>query len=231
MSNWCNTSMYFYGEESIVTDLHKKVTKWLNAKELIYKSDFGIPWLGNVLAYTFGKDFVKEHEYDANLNFRGWIQDLDSIIEYDTEKKVWLFTIGMESSWYPHLKMWYLVLEKLYGKNADIHIAYMSDEPGMRSYHMYDPDHIIYDTEKIYHVDAWDANYKFGFEECVSEYEEEELIATIKDFFNITCTGDMLDDLDNLNEMIQKAIKDSGESDDDCGFYISKYKVAKKEDY
>ena len=33
-------------------------------------------------------------------------------------------------------------------------------------------------------------------------------------------------DADKLNEMIQDVIKKSGQSEDDCGFYIYKYDIA-----
>ena len=175
--------------------------------------------------YTFGKDFVKEHEYDDNINFRGWVEFLDTP-EKHKEKDVWLFNVTMKSAWYPHITMWYLVIEKLYGKHANINIAYSAEETGMRLYCLCDPDHIIYDTENVYHVDAWDAKCRFGLEECLCEYEEGELIEVIKDFFDISCTKDMLDDTDKLNEMIQDIIKKSGQSEDDCGFYVYKYDIA-----
>ena len=225
MPNWCNTNMYFYGEESIILDFHKKLTKWINADESICENGFGVSWLGNILGYTFGKDFVKEHEYDDNINFRGWVEFLDTP-EKHKEKDVWLFNVTMKSAWYPHITMWYLVIEKLYGKNANINIAYSAEETGMRLYCLYDPDHIIYDTENVYRVDAWDAKCRFGLEECLCEYEEGELIEVIKDFFNISCTKDMLNDTDKLNEMIQDIIKKSGQSEDDCGFYVYKYDIA-----
>lgn len=233
MSNWCCTNMYFYGEESIIFDFHKKLTKWINAKESICENGFGVSWLGNILGYTFGKDFVKEHAYDTNLDFRGWVQFLDAPEKYGTkkEKDTWLFNVTMESAWCPHIKMWYLVIEKLYGKDANIHIAYSAEETGMGLYCLYDPDHIIYGTEKVYRVDAWDMKDRFGLEECFCEYEEDELIEAIKDFFDIDCTEDMLNDTDKLNETIQEIIKESGQSEDDCGFYVYKYDIAKKEDY
>lgn len=233
MPNWCTTRLHFYGEETIVVDFYEKLTGWFNAKESIYeyKNNFGIQWLGNILAYTFGKAFVKEHEHDTDLNFRGWIQDIDTFAEYNAEKKVWLFTATMESAWCPHMRMWYLILEKLYGKDADIHISYISDEPNMGSYFIHDPDHIIYKSENIYHVEAWDMNDRFGLEECDCEYEKKDLIEVLKDFFDIECTEDMLDDTDKLNEMIQEVIKESGQPKGDCGFYVCKYRIAKKEDY
>lgn len=233
MSNWCCTNMYFYGDESIILDFHKKLTKWINAEESICENSFGISWLGNILGYTFGKDFVKEHAHDTNLDFRGWVQFLDTPEKFGTkkEKDVWLFNVTMESAWCPHMKMWYLVIEKLYGKDANIHIAYSAEETGMGLYCLCDPDHIIYDTEKVYRVDAWDINRKFGLEECFCEYEEDELIKAIKDFFDISCTKDMLDDADKLNKMIQDIIKESGQSENDCGFYVKKYEIVDKEDY
>ena len=231
MPNWCYTSIYFYGEESIIFDFHKKLNTWLNAEESICENGFGISWLGNILGYTFGKDFVEEHVHDTNLSFRGWVDFLDEPESCSVKKDMWLFNVTMESAWCPHMKMWYLVIEKLYGKNADIHIAYSAEELGCALYCVCDPDHIIYDTEKIYHVDTWDINNRFGLEECFSEYEEDELIGVIKDLFDISCTMDMFDDIDELNETIKEAIKESGQSEYDCGFYIRKYEIAKKEDY
>lgn len=231
MPNWCTTRLHFYGEESIVTDFYEKLSDWINAKESIYESDFGIKWLGNILAYTFGKAFVTVHKHDTNLNFRGWLQDIDTFAEYDTEKKVWLFTATMESAWCPHMRMWYLVLEKLYGKDADIHIAYVSDEPNMGSYFIHDPDHIIYKSENVYHVDAWDLIDRFGLEECDCDYEEDELTEALRDFFGINCTKEMLNSIGRLNEIIQEAIEDSGLTDYDCGFHIKKYEITKKGDY
>lgn len=231
MTNWCHTSIYFYGEESIVFDFYEKINTWINAEESIYKNGFGVSWLGNILGHTFGKDFVKEHEYDTNLGFRGLIQFLDEPEKFSVEKDIWFFNAYVASAWCPLMKMWYLVIEKLYGKNANIHIAYTAEESGMGVYCICDPDHIIHDTENVYHIDAWDTNYRFGLEECFCEYEEDELIEVIKDFFDISCTKDMLDDTDKLNEMIQDVIKESGQPKGDCGFYVCKYRIAKKEDY
>ena len=227
MPNWCHTNIYFYGEESIVFDFYKKLNKWINAEESICENCFGVSWLGNIIGYTFGKNFVKEREYDTNLRFRGWIRSLDEPENFSVKKDTWFFTATMESAWYPHMKMWYLVIEKLYGKNANIHIAYHAKEPGMRLYCILDQDHIIYKTEKVYHIDAWDINDKSGLKKCSCEYEEDELIEIIKEFFNINCTENMLDDIDKLNETIREIIKESGQSENDCGFYIKKYKIVK----
>lgn len=156
MPNWCYTSMYFYGEESIVFDFYNKLNKWINAEESLCKSDFGVSWLGNILGYTFGKDFVEEHKYDTNLSFRGLIQFLDEPEKFSAKKDIWFFNAYVMSAWCPLIKMWYLVIEKLYGKNANINIAYTAEESGMGVYCICDPDHIIYDTENVYRVDAWD---------------------------------------------------------------------------
>lgn len=235
MPNWCATNIFFYGNEELIKDFHRKLTKWLSADKSIYKNSFGVGWLGNVLAYTFGNDFVKENISNDNLRFRGLVEYMDEEISHCKlevgSKDVCFFRVDTESAWCPHMKMWYLIIEKLYGKNADISIAYVSDEPGIGVYCICDPDHIIYDTEKVYRVDAWDINCKFGLEECFCEYGEDELIKAIKDFFDISCTKDMLDDADKLNEMIQDVIKESGQSENDCGFYVKKYEIVDKEDY
>ena len=227
MPNWCHTNIYFYGEESIVLDFYKKLNKWINAEESICENCFGVSWLGNILGYTFGENFVKEREYDTSLKFRGWIESLDKPENFSVKRGTWFFTATMESAWCPHMKMWYLVIEKLYGKNANIHIAYHAKEPGMRLYCIFDPDHIIYKTEKVYHIDAWDINDKSGLKKYSCEYEEDELIELIKELFGINCTDNMLDDIDKLNKTIREIIKESGQSENNCEFYINKYKIVK----
>lgn len=231
MTNWCHTNIYFYGEESIVLDFYKKLNKWINAEESLCENHFGVSWLGNILGYIFGKNFVKEHEYDTNLKFRGWIESLDEPENFSVKKDTWFFTATMESAWYPHIKMWYLVIEKLYGKNANIHIAYHAKEPGMGLYCIFDPDHIIYKTEKVYHIDVWDINNKSGLKRYSCEYEEDELIELIKELFGINCTDNMLDDIDKINKTIREIIKESGQSENDCEFYINKYKIVKTGDF
>ena len=76
------------------------------------------------------------------------------------------------------------------------------------------------------YLDSGGVTPEYNSEEDGRMYEEEELIELIKDFFDISCTKDMLDDTDKLNEMIQDVIKKSGQSEDDCGFYVYKYDIA-----
>ena len=41
----------------------------------------------------------------------------------------------------------------------------------------------------------------------------------------------MLDDIDKLNKTIREIIKESGQSENNCEFYINKYKIVKTRNF
>jgi len=93
------------------------------------------------------KDF-----YDSKANYRGDIVDINKLNEKDGYH---YFSISTETAWMPMIKMWHLMLKKLY-PGKDIHLAYQAEEPGLDIFMKYDEEGIFYDED--YYIELYIEN-------------------------------------------------------------------------
>lgn len=232
MPNWCSTNIAFYGNAEIIKDFNEKLTKWTK-EEPLYGSDFGSVWLGNILAHTFGIDFVDSTLNNRDLKYRGYITYVDDDL-YDvignygiTGKKY--FSVYTDTAWAPMIKMWRLIINKLYGKWADIHIAYMANEEGCELNWIWDPEHIIADSQLLYHLSVYNEDDIEQLDNIeIVDCTADVLIGLLEELFSIKCNDTkLLSDLKSVNDEIELWMEKKGFYD--SSFIISAYEIIKEE--
>lgn len=222
MPNWCNTEIVFFGAKETVNDFHNKLQVWLKDKNLTPSDYFGTDWLGNILYHAFGEKYVTENI--EKMDFRCWVNFVDDIEPINDNE--YEFRITTESAWEPLIRIWDLILEELY-PDKNISFAYIAEEGRTGFYQIYDPLHVIYETNEIYNVYKTDDREDiFGLSDYCdcSVYTKKELIRYIESCFEIKCGEKELADIEALNKKISDYIqKITG--DTYCEFIINKYEV------
>lgn len=134
MPNWCYTSVKFHGNEKEIKNLHELISKshLKSYRENGFDGSYGC-WLGNVL-YEVGLGERTEANDSSLIRCRGWIDSFYAIESANNEST---FVLDMASAWVPHINMWLRVIEAL--KLESVKFSYVSEEPLMELYAMYDP--------------------------------------------------------------------------------------------
>lgn len=217
MPNWCSTNMIFYGKNrGLVEDFRNNIRSWISVDG--YPNSFGKEWLGNILYHVFGKEFVEKTTYSGYLAYRGQISWLDDYeISYDKHLGYYYFYLDTETAWVPHLKMWKLVLNKLY-PNGEIKYAYSAQEPGCNVNMLWDPDCIMrfYPDQKYIINSYCNDEIKYGsiYDLNGEIINSKTAINIVKELFNIDCSK-YIDDIDRVNEEISAYLEKKADNKDD----------------
>lgn len=189
MPNWCSTDFRFHGNKEQIETLHSKITEWTSSSTM--KTDFGDPWLGNILIGAGFKDRIDNGDSSKNVRCRGTVTEIGDITSSNNDD--YCFDVYTETAWVPMGKMWELVIKAL--KLTSVGFSFMAEESGCEIYWKYDPNNygdFLY--EEVY-IDA------FGNDdiENIGGYStKEEAIAILNEFFKTSF--DKLDDFYPLCE-------------------------------
>ena len=158
MPNWCYTTYHFHGKHNDLAIFRDKIIEWTSTG--FTKTDFGDPWLGNILHGAGLQERIDNADLDKRLSCRGTMMDI-SEVEKDN-----ILEVYTETAWVPMGKMWQEVIKVL---GLDIGFAFEAEEPGCNLFWIYDPKNYgDFDEDKIYlDVDLGDGVY-------FSEYTTEE---------------------------------------------------------
>jgi len=198
MPNWCSTTYRFRGSREELDLLSKKIVEWTSSSTM--KTDFGDPWLGNIVIGAGFKDRIDNADPSQNIRCRGTLTDI-SDISCDNNGG-FSFDLWTETAWVPMAKMWELVIETL--KLKTVGFTFVAEESGCEVYWIYDPHNYgDFKDEKVY-IDSYGNNKA---EEIGGYYTEETAIETLNKFFKTSFNK--LDDFYPLCEEYEEENEDS----------------------
>ena len=196
MANCCYTQIRFYGNETAVTDLFKRIFHATSEDTHPDKSICDRSWLGNITE-EFGIDFERE-----GISVRGNITD----ISYDSS------TIYTDTAWTPKLQMWNAIIAKHYSDDSGeplIYFDWLAEEFGCD---IYCTNNISEFSGMNYCVDyeiGNDADMEYGFDE-----------SDILEIINVHLAEVGMKSISSINE-----IEDIYDELDEHGWFISVHKL------
>lgn len=156
MPNWClNRINIICKDNEVLTELKNKIEFWTSFNYC--ENGFGLDWLGNIVGNS-GLD--NNENGDFSIRCRGRIIYLE---QFNNE-----LNIDTETAWSPHVKMWKLLVDKLY-PDKEIDVIFTGEEGS--SYTTNDPE-----LKDNYIIDSWcnelDSDWKVDKESLIERLQE-----------------------------------------------------------
>ncbi len=198
MPNWCYTTYRFRGNKDELDVLHDKIVEWISSSTM--KTDFGDPWLGNIVIGAGFKDRIDNPDQDLNIRCRGTLADI-SDLSCDNHGD-YSFDLWTETAWAPMAKMWDLVIEALELKTVGF--TFSAEEGGCEIFWIYDPHNYgDFKDEEVY-IDASGDN---KVEDICGYYTKKTAIEILNEFFGTSF--EKLEDFETLCEEYESEHEDS----------------------
>lgn len=196
MPNWCATTYRFHGTKEELEVLNNKIKEWTSASFI--KTDFGDPWLGNILVGSGLKDRIDNPDKNLNLRCRGTligIEDLNCDSHGD-----YTFDLWTETAWSPMPKMWLAVIEAL---GLNVEFSFYAEECGDEIYWVCDPHgYGDFKENEIYIDSSGDRET----EDICGYYTMEDAIDVLNKFF-----GTSYEEIDPFYELAEDYIEENGD--------------------
>lgn len=174
MPNWCSTTYRFHGTQEELETLNEKIKDWTSSSKA--KTDFGDPWLGNIVIGAGFKDNIDNPDPSQTIRCRGRLIDI-SDLNCDTNGD-YSFDLYTETAWVPMAKMWYKVIESL-GLES-VGFSFFAEECGCEIFWIYDPK----DYKDFTNEEVWiDAGGDYDVEKISGYYTRFDAINILNEFF------------------------------------------------